>query len=1035
MLTTESRIDATIQNRLRQSSLCRDLSNVEFNQLFADARLLDCNIGTVLCSETMPLNGGLLILLTGKLRLFTCDQSGHERTIFNFKRTGDFYGGISDSTLAPNLVIRASTQSSVIQVTQQSLNNLKNSNEVFRQLVERETTAWYWHSVLAGTRQFEPFSSNQLHNLLNFCQAHLLSEDAVEEDSPFAAAIVLEGVISTNLSAVTLYPPGSVFWVAHEESGALLKIHQAEWNFEQVIINADQKSTLLVITRSNLVELAKQDPDCVGFLMEAIRRTVDTSSSASNSLAVSLSSSQILDLPVVSAEAQKPAPIDKDPIITALRRRLHKYPHIFQQSSMDCGAASLAMVALFYGKRLDLNRIQALCRVGAYGTSLMAIAEASEKLGFLTQGMQANYEGLQQVRLPCICYWAGNHFVVLYEIGESSATIGDPAEGILTIPRQIFEHHYSGAALEIFPTVEFGKRFSSTTPIMALLPLFSSMVPHLRSVFLASFLLQALLLAIPMFTQVIVDKVVVHQNLSMLTLMLVGMFICCVFEAILSVIRGYLLSFVAIKVDQALIVQFYKHLLSLPLKFFEERSTGDLISRFSENQKIRDLLAGNSITVILDTLTVFAYLAIICCYNFVFGVAATVYVLLFFTVVVFYTPILKRLGRRVYNKHVESQSFLIESIRGIEKIKGASAETRTRWKWEILFTDSLNFQFKELLAINLTNALTKVIHMAGQISMLWLGANLVVSEKLTIGQFMALNLMVEMVVQPLLRVVGMWDKLQEANIAVERIGDVLQAKPEEEHPDERIRLPIIRGAVKFEGVTFRYTDNDERNTLSNISFEVLPGQMAAIVGRSGSGKSTILKLIQALYLPISGRVLIDGKDVANLSLVDLRKNIGVVSQHEYFFRGTVKENLGLYNPSASREEMIAACEIAGVHEVIRSLPMEYETPLSEGGFNLSGGQRQRLAIARSILHQPKFLIFDEATSALDSESERRIQDSMKKIRSERTMFVVAHRLSTVQDADIIFVIDRGQIVEVGTHAELVVQKGLYHHLCSQQLNL
>jgi HlyB family type I secretion system ABC transporter len=901
--SAEPQLDSTVHNRLRQSVLCNNLSDADFEKWLAGSSLITCQMGTTLDSSTLNGTNELLILLSGRVRLLTTDNAGRERSLLTLTNTGDFIGGCTGDLQAGSFSLRTSAESLFLRT-----NIDPNSNTDLRRMIEEQNENWRRHAALASTPQ-QQAPDNRVENPL-----------------------------------------------------------------------------------------------------------------------------QSLNLPREQFGSTKKIPLSIEPLNTRWRRKLRKYPHVFQQTMMDCGAACLAMISLFYGKRPSLNRLRELCQVSAYGTSMMALAEGCERLGFITQGLQANYEGLQEIKLPCICFYSGNHFVTLYEINQKEALIGDPAEGIIVVPRGVFEYRYSGYALEVHPTTELGKALTDSTPLLALAPLFRGLMPQLRSVFVASILAQLLLLTIPLFTQVIVDKVVVHQNLSMLTLMLIGMGLACIFEALVTLIRGYLLSFLAIQIDQTLIIQFYKHLLSLPLKFFEERSTGDLVARFAENQKIRELLSSHSVTVLLDALTVVCYLLLIACYNIAFAAAAFVYLFLFVGVVVIYTPTLKNLGRRVFNKNVQSQSLLIESIRGIEKIKGAAAEVRTRWKWEIVFNDCLNLQFKELTAIHLTNTLTRLLHFAGQIVLLWIGATLVVAEKLTIGQFMALNLMVEMMVQPMLRVVEMWDKLQEANIAVERIVDVLDAQPEETQ-GERADLGTVNGEVAFESVTFRYTSNDEKNTLLNVSFQAQPGQQIAIVGRSGSGKSTILKLIQGFYVPNSGKVLVDGRDLTHLSLTQLRRQIGVVSQQEYFFAGTVKDNLRLYNPHATMDELEEAARIAGVHSVICALPMNYETPLIEGGFNLSGGQRQRLAIARAILHHPRILIFDEATSALDSESEQRIQQSMEKIRENRTMFVVAHRLSTVRDADSILVLDRGQIVESGNHEELVRQKGLYYYLCSQQLSL
>lgn len=730
-------------------------------------------------------------------------------------------------------------------------------------------------------------------------------------------------------------------------------------------------------------------------------------------------------------------PVEKDDTyeengITWLRRRLHLYPLVLQQSVMDCGVACLSMVSSFYGRKIGMNRLRELAHVTSQGTDLKSMADTAESIGFLARGIKANYDGLKKCKGPLICHWGSNHFVVLFEINNDEALIADPADDLITLSRDRFLQRYSGYALELVPTPRLSITDKGRSSFSRYASLLLSHKRTLIDVGVASLFIQVLMLATPLFTQVIVDKVLIHQSMSMLNILLIGMVLLTLFETAIATLRSYFIAFTAMKLDQSLFVQFYKHVLSLPLSFFEERTQGDIMTRFAENRKIQELLSGSTVTTLVDVFMAIVYLAIIFVYSFWFGLFTAVYILLFALIAVAVAPILRTIRRRSFQKNVASNSYLMETLRAIERIKSAASENRTRWAWEERFVESLDVDFKGTLISRGTQLVSDLVHLSGNILLLWFGAHLVIQGTITIGQLMAMNLMVARITEPILRVVDIWDDLQDLVVALERLNDVLDQRPEEENRETKLVLGEVSGKIRYENVTFRYGGNVSTNALQNVSFTVEPGQLVGIVGRSGCGKSTLLKLMQALHLPTSGRIFVDDHDITNLSLASLRRQIGVVAQHEYLFRGTIRETISYHHPDAPVEDVVKAAKMAGIHDFIVSLPRGYDYELTEGGGNLSGGQRQRLAIARAILHSPKIILFDEATSFLDSESERTIQNSLVNLRKNRTMIVVAHRLSTIRDADLILVMDRGQIVEVGNHSRLIENRGLYFYLSKQQ---
>jgi ATP-binding cassette, subfamily B, bacterial HlyB/CyaB len=399
------------------------------------------------------------------------------------------------------------------------------------------------------------------------------------------------------------------------------------------------------------------------------------------------------------------------------------------------------------------------------------------------------------------------------------------------------------------------------------------------------------------------------------------------------------------------------------------------------------------------------------------------------------TPIFKKISREIFQASSEQNSQVVEMFSGIATVKSTASEQEIRWIWEDKLVNLLNVQFKGQKLANGLNVTGGLINALSSVALLWFGASLVIQNQLTIGQFVAFNMLIGNVTGPIMAVVGLWDEFQEVLIAVERLNDVFATKPEETPGDPMMTLPRIQGEVYLDDVTFSYDGTEEAATLQNISFKVNPGETIAIIGRSGSGKSTLIKLLQGLYQPTKGRLLVDGHDIRHLSPHSLRSQQGVVPQDNFLFSGTILDNIRLQNSEISLEQVVEAAKLAEAHGFIQDLALGYNTKVGERGANLSGGQRQRIAIARALLGDPAILILDEATSSLDTESERRFQQNLERISRNRTTFIIAHRLSTVQKADRILVLDRGILVEQGNHTELMQAQGLYFHLAQQQINI
>ncbi len=550
-------------------------------------------------------------------------------------------------------------------------------------------------------------------------------------------------------------------------------------------------------------------------------------------------------------------------------------------------------------------------------------------------------------------------------------------------------------------------------------------------VLIASFFLQLFALVTPLFFQVVMDKVLVHRGFTTLDVLAVGFVVVVVFEALLGGIRNYIFSHTTNRVDVELGSRLYNHLMSLPLAYFESRQVGQNVARVRELDTIRNFITGTALTLVIDLLFVFVFLAVMWYYSptLTWVVLATIpcYILLS----IFITPILKRRLDEKFKHGAANTAFLTESITGISTVKSIAVEPQMRRKLEDHLSSYVHASFRSQNLSNVANQTAGLINKLMTLGIIWVGAHLVIDGSITVGQLVAFNMLAGRVSGPILKLVQLWQDFQQAGISIARLGDILNTPKEPGFNPNRSRLPALKGAVSLEHVKFRYR-SDGPVILEDINLQVRPGEVIGIVGRSGSGKSTITKLIQRLYIPESGRVLLDGVDLSMVDTAWLRKQVGVVLQENFLFNRTIRENIALTDPSTSMERIIAAAKMAGAHDFIVDLQEGYDNMVGEQGCNLSGGQRQRLAIARALIGNPRILIFDEATSALDYESERIVQDNMATICKGRSVFIIAHRLSAVRQCDRIIVMDKGRIVEQGSHENLINHNGYYAKLHSYQ---
>jgi ATP-binding cassette, subfamily B, bacterial HlyB/CyaB len=658
---------------------------------------------------------------------------------------------------------------------------------------------------------------------------------------------------------------------------------------------------------------------------------------------------------------------------------------------------------------------------------------AARQLGLKAKRIRTTPERLSVNPLPALAMLNDGRTVVLAQCDSQRVLFMDPGSGHArpTIePIETFAAQWSGELVLVTSRASLAgelAKFDFSWFIPAI-------VKHrklLGEALLISLFLQLFALVSPLFMQVIMDKVLVHRGLTTLDVLVIGLLVVVVFESVLTLLRSYVFSHTTSRIDVELGARLFRHLLHLPLAYFQARRVGDSVARVRELENIRSFLTGNALTLVLDVLFSVVFIAVMFSYSTTLTLIVLASLPLYVGLSLLIVPVLRARLNEKFARGAENQSLLVETVTGIQTVKAGALEPQLCKRWDEQLAAYVSAAFRTQ---TLAQAGHEGVNLIGKIvnaATLWFGAHLVMDGQLSVGMFVAFNMFAGRVAQPIMRIAQMWTDFQQTGISMQRLADVLNTRTE--LPSHSASpLPRLQGRVTLDGVTFRYR-SDAQPVLHGLSLDVAPGEVIGIVGRSGSGKSTLTKLVQRLYVPEAGRVLVDGHDIAQVDAAQLRRQIGVVLQENLLFARSVRENIAIADPAAPLEAVMHAAQLAGAHEFISELPEGYDTVVGEQGSGLSGGQRQRIAIARALFNNPRVLIFDEATSALDYESEAIIQRNMRAICQGRTVFIIAHRLSAVRHAHRIIAMDRGHIVEMGSHDELAARDGgLYAHLWRMQ---
>ncbi len=717
-------------------------------------------------------------------------------------------------------------------------------------------------------------------------------------------------------------------------------------------------------------------------------------------------------------------------------RRIRRFPHLWQIDEMDCGATSLAIVCRHFGKAISLARIRQLVHTGLDGASLRAICEGANELGLAARAVKASPDNLDQIPLPTIVHWEGNHWVVLYGVAADHVRVSDPGVGKRRVPRAVFLEKWTGYAALFDYTEAFERNEESKLGIAWFLPFFKPHLRHLAQATGLALVVSALQMVIPVFTQVIVDRVLVERDLTLLHLLIGAMAGVVTFTLLATVVQRYLLSWTAVRVDAASLDFLTRRLLSLPMSYFTTRRTGDIQRRLAGIWQIREFLVEHGVAALTASAQFLAAVALMLVYSptltLVFLSTTPLIVLL----MRFASLRLRPLYGELEESHGRYQSFQIDAIKGIETVKSLGAEHAFRDLMLRQFHSVARKRFRADFTLMSYQGAVHTVTLLSVILFLLVGARLVMAGEMSIGALVAFNALVALANGPILTFLQMWDNLQVARVYLNRLDDIFQQEPEQGEDHSHLTpVKSLEGRITFRHVGFRYGGPESAPILEDLSFEIPPDTMVAIVGRSGSGKTTLIKCLAGLLEPTEGTILYDGIDLKSLNYRDLRRKVGFVLQENHLFDDSITRNIAFGEEEPDLDRVMWAAQVANAREFIERLPFGYETRIGESGIALSGGQRQRVAIARAVYPRPPVLIFDEATSALDTESERAVKENIDQLLEGRTSFVIAHRLSTVRDADLILVLEQGRLVEHGTHDDLMGRQGLYYFLVSQQLGL
>lgn len=725
-------------------------------------------------------------------------------------------------------------------------------------------------------------------------------------------------------------------------------------------------------------------------------------------------------------------------------RFFNQFPTYKQHDRMDCGPACLKIIAEHYGKKITLDYLREICFTNRSGTSLLSLNSAACKIGFRTESVKLEVDGLiKKGNLPCIAFWQQKHFIVIYKVTATTVYISDPAHGLLTYPKKELIKNWAdeggrGIVLILKPTDDFNRLQEGLEQKQGISTVLPYMKPHKRLVWklvVALIIGSGLQFLFPFLTQSIVDTGIKNKDLHFIYLVLLGQLFLFMGRTVMEVFRNYMMLHLSNRLNINMLSDFFRKLMRLPLGFFDIKFVGDILQRINDHNRIEQFLTSGTLNVLFSVLSLFVFGIVLCWFSpLIFGIFAIGSLLYLFWVKLF----MKKRAALDYKRFSQlslNQEKNIELIMGMPEIKLHGAEDISHGQWQKLQNQLYGLNMQNLMLRQWQSVGASVINELKNIFITFLSAMLVVNGKLTLGAMLSISYMIGQLNAPVMQLVEFFQGLQDATLSLNRVHEI-HAKPDEElNPDQGLSS-VPRGDVVLKNFSFKYEKGPAAPLiLNNINLTIPEGKLTAIVGSSGSGKTTLMKMLLKFYEPDQGSISICGIPFTNISVKKWRSQCGVVMQEGFIFNDTVAANIAFGQNNTVKEKIIEAARIANIHEFVEELPLKYETKIGQSGQSLSTGQKQRILIARAVYKNPSFLLLDEATSALDARNERIIVDNLGRFLKGKTVVVIAHRLSTVKNADKIVVLERGEVTEVGTHPELVEDKGFYYNLVSNQLEL
>ena len=724
-----------------------------------------------------------------------------------------------------------------------------------------------------------------------------------------------------------------------------------------------------------------------------------------------------------------------------------KYYCVKQHDITDCGAACLATICKQNGYKIGITRIREVAGTDKQGTNVYGLIKAAEQLGFSTKAVKGNKEAFfSEFPLPCIAHVIvdGNllHYVVIHKISKKQVIISDPAVGIVKLkPEEFFgevhekekppKYQWSGVLVMLVKNETFKKGDETKGLFSRFFYLLLPQKKLLLHIFVASLIYTVLGILGAFYFKELLDSILPDGLRKTLTTISIGVILLNVFKVLLNAFRSHLMLYLSQKLDIALLLGYYRHVIELPMNFFGTRKVGEIISRFNDAGKVRDAISGATLTIMIDTIMACAGAIILYMQNpRLFGIAVII-VMLYGIIVTLFHRSYEKLNRKQMENNSQLTSYMVESLNGIQTVKSYNAERKVNRETEVKFVKLLRSVFNLSWVSNIQASLKFFIELVGGVIILWVGGVSVINGEMTIGALITFNSLLAYFLDPIKHLIDLQPQIQTAVVAADRLGEILELEAEKDESEYKKMTPeSLSGDIEIKNLNFRY--GTRKLVLENIDITIKNGQKVAFVGESGSGKTTLSKLLLNLYSAESGEILINGNNIKDINIETLRERIAYIPQETFLFSGSIFENLTLGLDNATMDDIIDASKMAQAHDFINELPLRYQTRLEENGTNLSGGQRQRLAIARAMLKKPDILILDEATSNLDAITERALDRTIHEFAGNMTTIFIAHRLSTIKNCDVIYVMDKGKIIESGTHKELILQGGKYAYLVKQQ---